>query len=165
MLCSKNITRNHLEFMAINRQSRVIFFKNHPVLLPIEVAILEKHPHRLFQRQDFSDNLIWIAPCVSCPKCLSAQIPWGAWFWYLAHALILIILCYSKNPQVKDYDSISRLDQWLTTILLRIKKSVGGDPDLRWVDTHSIHTTEEGWMDGKPKSLSCHMPDRLPLIY
>lgn len=32
---------------------------------------------------------------------------------------------------VKDYDSISRLDQWLTTILLRIKKSVGGDPDLR----------------------------------
>ncbi|XP_072031499.1 alpha-soluble NSF attachment protein-like [Amphiura filiformis] len=32
---------------------------------------------------------------------------------------------------VKDYDSISRLDQWLTTILLRIKKAVGGDPDLR----------------------------------
>ncbi|XP_033115976.1 alpha-soluble NSF attachment protein-like isoform X2 [Anneissia japonica] len=27
---------------------------------------------------------------------------------------------------VKEYDSISRLDQWLTTILLRIKKSIGG---------------------------------------
>uniref|UniRef100_A0A1W7RA28 Alpha-soluble NSF attachment protein n=1 Tax=Hadrurus spadix TaxID=141984 RepID=A0A1W7RA28_9SCOR len=32
---------------------------------------------------------------------------------------------------VKDYDSISRLDQWYTTILLRIKKSVQETPDLR----------------------------------
>nr|CAD7424372.1 unnamed protein product [Timema monikensis] len=32
---------------------------------------------------------------------------------------------------VKDYDSISRLDQWYTTILLRIKKQVNDDPDLR----------------------------------
>ncbi|XP_785670.2 alpha-soluble NSF attachment protein [Strongylocentrotus purpuratus] len=32
---------------------------------------------------------------------------------------------------VKEYDSISRLDQWLTTILLRIKKSISSDPDLR----------------------------------
>ncbi|XP_070576712.1 alpha-soluble NSF attachment protein-like [Ptychodera flava] len=32
---------------------------------------------------------------------------------------------------VKDYDSITRLDQWLTTILLRIKKGISGDPDLR----------------------------------
>ncbi|XP_022081425.1 alpha-soluble NSF attachment protein-like isoform X1 [Acanthaster planci] len=32
---------------------------------------------------------------------------------------------------VKGYDSISRLDQWLTTILLRIKKTISGDPDLR----------------------------------
>ncbi|VVC39232.1 NSF attachment protein,Tetratricopeptide-like helical domain,Uncharacterised protein family UPF0363 [Cinara cedri] len=31
---------------------------------------------------------------------------------------------------VKDYDSISRLDQWYTTILLRIKKLVDGAPDL-----------------------------------
>lgn len=28
---------------------------------------------------------------------------------------------------VANYDSISRIDQWLTTILLRIKKSIGGD--------------------------------------
>lgn len=32
---------------------------------------------------------------------------------------------------VKDYDSISRLDQWYTTILLRIKKQVNDSPDLR----------------------------------
>lgn len=34
--------------------------------------------------------------------------------------------------QVKEYDSISRLDQWLTTMLLRIKKTIQGDEeDLR----------------------------------
>lgn len=32
---------------------------------------------------------------------------------------------------IKDYDSISRLDQWYTTILLRIKKQNNEDPDLR----------------------------------
>ncbi|GLV40747.1 alpha Soluble NSF attachment protein [Carabus blaptoides fortunei] len=32
---------------------------------------------------------------------------------------------------VKDYDSISRLDQWYTTILLRIKKQLNDNPDLR----------------------------------
>uniref|UniRef100_T1JB32 Uncharacterized protein n=1 Tax=Strigamia maritima TaxID=126957 RepID=T1JB32_STRMM len=32
---------------------------------------------------------------------------------------------------VKDYDSISRLDQWYTTMLLRIKKTVAEQPDLR----------------------------------
>ncbi|XP_077995427.1 alpha-soluble NSF attachment protein-like [Glandiceps talaboti] len=37
----------------------------------------------------------------------------------------------SYTDAVKDYDSISRLDQWLTTILLRIKKGISGDPDLR----------------------------------
>ncbi|XP_074648244.1 alpha-soluble NSF attachment protein-like [Tubulanus polymorphus] len=31
---------------------------------------------------------------------------------------------------VKDYDSISRLDTWLTTILLRIKKGISDSPDL-----------------------------------
>ncbi|KAK7580499.1 hypothetical protein V9T40_001128 [Parthenolecanium corni] len=31
---------------------------------------------------------------------------------------------------VKDYDSISRLDQWYTTMLLRIKKQVNETPDL-----------------------------------
>lgn len=33
---------------------------------------------------------------------------------------------------VRDYDSISRLDQWFTSILLRIKKQVNDNPDLRW---------------------------------
>jgi alpha-soluble NSF attachment protein len=32
---------------------------------------------------------------------------------------------------VKDYDSISRLDQWYTTMLLRIKKQHNDNPDLR----------------------------------
>lgn len=33
---------------------------------------------------------------------------------------------------VKEYDSISRLDQWYTTVLLRIKKQIHDNPDLRW---------------------------------
>ena len=32
---------------------------------------------------------------------------------------------------VKDYDSISRLDQWYTTLLLRIKNQINDNPDLR----------------------------------
>ena len=32
---------------------------------------------------------------------------------------------------VEDYDSISRLDQWFTAILLKIKKQVQQEPDLR----------------------------------
>ena len=32
---------------------------------------------------------------------------------------------------VKDYDSISRLDQWTTTMLLRVKKGISEDDDLR----------------------------------
>ncbi|ENN74326.1 alpha-soluble NSF attachment protein isoform X2 [Dendroctonus ponderosae] len=32
---------------------------------------------------------------------------------------------------VKDYDEISRLDQWFTTILLKIKKQLNDNPDLR----------------------------------
>uniref|UniRef100_A0A8C4R141 N-ethylmaleimide-sensitive factor attachment protein, alpha a n=1 Tax=Eptatretus burgeri TaxID=7764 RepID=A0A8C4R141_EPTBU len=37
----------------------------------------------------------------------------------------------SYTDAVKDYDSISRLDQWLTTMLLRIKKTIQGAEDLR----------------------------------
>lgn len=51
----------------------------------------------------------------------------------------LQVLCENLEEQniegfteaVKDYDSISRLDQWYTTILLRIKKAADEDPDLR----------------------------------
>ncbi|KAJ6634847.1 Alpha-soluble NSF attachment protein [Pseudolycoriella hygida] len=35
------------------------------------------------------------------------------------------------TDSVKEYDSISRLDQWYTTILLRIKKQANDNPDLR----------------------------------
>ncbi|XP_006820417.1 alpha-soluble NSF attachment protein-like [Saccoglossus kowalevskii] len=54
------------------------------------------------------------------------------------HKLIRTLIAASEEQNVdaytdavKDYDSISRLDQWLTTILLRIKKGISGDPDLR----------------------------------
>jgi len=32
---------------------------------------------------------------------------------------------------VKDFDSISRLDPWFTTILLRVKKQIDDASDLR----------------------------------
>lgn len=32
---------------------------------------------------------------------------------------------------VKEFDSISRLDPWYTSILLRIKKEIDDSPDLR----------------------------------
>lgn len=32
---------------------------------------------------------------------------------------------------VKTYDSISRLDQWYTAMLVRIKKQINEDADLR----------------------------------
>lgn len=36
--------------------------------------------------------------------------------------------------QVKEYDTISRLDQWLTTMLLRVKKTIQDEEsDLRWL--------------------------------
>lgn len=39
---------------------------------------------------------------------------------------------YVMFTQVKEYDTISRLDQWLTTMLLRIKKTIQEDEsDLR----------------------------------
>ncbi|KYO34724.1 beta-soluble NSF attachment protein isoform A [Alligator mississippiensis] len=35
--------------------------------------------------------------------------------------------CEAYTEAVKEFDSISRLDQWLTTMLLRIKKSIQGE--------------------------------------
>ncbi|KAF5301127.1 hypothetical protein FQR65_LT08957 [Abscondita terminalis] len=37
----------------------------------------------------------------------------------------------SFTDAVKEYDSMERLDQWYTTILLRIKKQMNKNPDLR----------------------------------
>ncbi|EDV20331.1 Alpha-soluble NSF attachment protein [Trichoplax sp. H2] len=34
------------------------------------------------------------------------------------------------TDHIKDYDKISRLDQWTTTLLLRIKKRLGEEPEL-----------------------------------
>lgn len=46
--------------------------------------------------------------------------------------LPVTIVTIAGVPQVKEYDSISRLDQWLTTMLLRVKKTIQGDEeDLR----------------------------------
>lgn len=41
--------------------------------------------------------------------------------------LILISKSCADLLQVKEFDSISRLDQWQTTMLLRIKKTIQGD--------------------------------------
>lgn len=47
--------------------------------------------------------------------------------------LILISKSCADLLQVKEFDSISRLDQWQTTMLLRIKKTIQGDAgDLKW---------------------------------
>lgn len=40
---------------------------------------------------------------------------------YCAHMSFVLLI------QVKEFDSISRLDQWQTTMLLRIKKTIQGD--------------------------------------
>jgi alpha-soluble NSF attachment protein len=47
----------------------------------------------------------------------------------------LIAACNDQNVDgftdaIRDYDSISRLDQWYTSILLRIKKTIEGDGSL-----------------------------------
>ncbi|KAL4630525.1 beta-soluble NSF attachment protein isoform X1 [Arapaima gigas] len=41
--------------------------------------------------------------------------------------LVWAVLIQCGCDQVKEFDSISRLDQWLTTMLLRIKKTIQGD--------------------------------------
>lgn len=49
---------------------------------------------------------------------------------------VLLATCEDQNADgfseaVAEYDKISRLDQWHTTLLLRVKKSIEGDVDLR----------------------------------
>uniref|UniRef100_A0A3Q3SBC4 N-ethylmaleimide-sensitive factor attachment protein, alpha b n=1 Tax=Mastacembelus armatus TaxID=205130 RepID=A0A3Q3SBC4_9TELE len=46
--------------------------------------------------------------------------------------LLIFLIWVMFSTQVKEYDTISRLDQWLTTMLLRIKKTIQEDEsDLR----------------------------------
>ena len=40
------------------------------------------------------------------------------------------------TEEVKKYDSISRLDSWYTTLLLRIKKNMGSGNDLLQFDMY-----------------------------
>ncbi|XP_046351331.1 alpha-soluble NSF attachment protein-like [Haliotis cracherodii] len=47
----------------------------------------------------------------------------------------LLKACEEENvdaftQSLQEFDSISRLDQWLTTMLLRVKKSISAEPDL-----------------------------------
>ncbi|KPP77574.1 N-ethylmaleimide-sensitive factor attachment protein, beta-like [Scleropages formosus] len=46
---------------------------------------------------------------------------------YFFKAALCHFIVDELNAKVKEFDSISRLDQWLTTMLLRIKKTIQGD--------------------------------------
>ena len=55
---------------------------------------------------------------------------------HVCHTQVLLAACEDQNVDgfaeaVRDYDSISRLDGWYTTMMLRIKKAIDGEPDLR----------------------------------
>lgn len=48
----------------------------------------------------------------------------------------LISACDENNADnftqaIKEYDTISRLDTWCTTLFLRVKKALSEEPDLR----------------------------------
>jgi alpha-soluble NSF attachment protein len=48
----------------------------------------------------------------------------------------VVAACEENNPEayseaVRDFDAVSRLDAWHTSLLLRIKKGIEGDSDLR----------------------------------
>ena len=49
----------------------------------------------------------------------------GDWLGTFYHSLSKPVIL--SMFQVKEFDSISRLDQWHTTLLLRIKKTIQGD--------------------------------------
>lgn len=57
---------------------------------------------------------------------------------YFLHLFSTLFSWIHFHFQVKEFDSISRLDQWLTTMLLRIKKTIQDDDnDLRWFTSSS----------------------------
>ncbi len=68
-------------------------------------------------------------------------------FLFLKFLLVTLTAQKSRTVfiQVKEFDSISRLDQWHTTMLLRIKKAIQGDEgDLKWSGQwgdHPLHGT------------------------
>ena len=57
-------------------------------------------------------------------------------FHFLLEILKALISCTEEHDvdaftgEVKKYDTISRLDAWHTTLLLRIKKHITSDEDL-----------------------------------
>ena len=48
----------------------------------------------------------------------------------LYELLVMVDTSVLVGAQVKDYDAVSRIDQWLTAQLLHIKKSIGRVPDI-----------------------------------
>ncbi|KAF5907821.1 alpha-soluble NSF attachment protein, partial [Clarias magur] len=59
------------------------------------------------------------------------------------------------TDSVKEYDTISRLDQWLTTILLRIKKTIQEDemPDMRVGEVKIVSQPATRWPQSYMRSL------------
>lgn len=62
--------------------------------------------------QPMSRNWLCPRPCLSPQKLLEAHEEQNS---------------EAFTEAVKEFDSVSRLDQWLTTMLLRIKKTIQGD--------------------------------------
>lgn len=50
--------------------------------------------------------------------------------WIFPASLPLSLSLLSLPPQVQEYDSISRLDPWLTAVLLHLKKSIEAEPEV-----------------------------------
>ncbi len=103
------------------------------------------------QLPSFSDKYlehIWcrIHKC-KLPKRTWTHYIYLASFLFLQFFLVMLTAQKSRTVfiQVKEFDSISRLDQWLTTMLLRIKKTIQGDEgDLKWSGQwgdHPLHGT------------------------
>ena len=98
----------------------------------------------------FSDarecKLIKVYFCISIsfnnPNCSKIFIP--TWWQHHIFSVSMMSSYFQKlidsveeqnvdsfSDAIREYDSISRLDQWYTTMLLRIKKTIEGEPDLR----------------------------------
>ena len=52
-----------------------------------------------------------------------------------------------EGEEEKEFDSISRIDQWTTTMLLRVKKTIEGEDDLKQEGEEEVkwRRREYGW--------------------
>lgn len=99
-------------------------------LLNAQLAI-EKYSQQYPAYQDSREFKL-----VKVRKIVRSEVQQICNVWCLTISQTLIEHLEEQNVEgftdaVKDYDSISRLDQWYTTILLRIKKAANDNPDLR----------------------------------